>query len=190
MVKATKKMLAAAAMAAAGLGLSGSAMAGTVDVSYVLQNLGGGLYEYDYTFANNSLSDPLIDIIIDFDAALYQFSSLSQVGSVADWTGTALVPLPGVPAGFEFFTTGLGIAPGNQLGGFAVQFRWLGPGAPGAQSFSVYNATFDVVASGRTTDAGTPPPPGVPEPQSLALVMLALTAATAAARRGASRPAG
>ncbi len=195
MVKATTKKLAAAAMAVACLGLASTAKAGAVDVSYVLQDLGGGLFKYDYTFTNNSLGQSLTDIAIDFDKSLYDASSLQITLPSAEWSSVFFDEVdlgPGalVPAAVDIFSTGLGVAPGSTAGGFAIQFRWLGPGAPVAQAFNVYDASFAVIDSGRTADAGTPPPPGVPEPQTLALVLLALTTAAAAARRGAGRPAG
>jgi hypothetical protein len=84
----------------------------------------------------------------------------------------------------------VGIAPGATLSGFAIEFEWLGAlgAAIGAsQTFLIYDATtFDLLESGTTRAAKAFP---VPEPGTLALIVLGLIVLVATGRaRGVGRP--
>ena len=83
---------------------------------------------------------------------------------------------------FDSLALGTGLLPGASLGGFLVEFDWLGVGAPGAQSFTIVDpSTFATLDSGLTSLVSDPPT-GVPEPSTLGLLVLGL-AGIAARRR-------
>jgi hypothetical protein len=137
-----------------------------IGVDFVLSNVGDGRYRYDYTIRNDgslgaATELALVDLL--FDPAQYDESSLTNVSSpltATDWNQQFLASAPGgVPAAFDLFAVGSGIAVGSYASGFAVEFRWLGNGRPGSQPFEVYDPqTFGLLQQGMTTP--------VPEPET------------------------
>lgn len=130
-----------------------------ISVQYSLSSLGGDNYRYDYTLTNDGslgAGIPLELLDINFDPALYQESSLNIVSSPSlssDWDQNILGSAPAIPAAFDIYALSGGLADGASLGGFSVEFTWLGgPSGPGAQSFDVFDpATFAWLESGTTT---------------------------------------
>ena len=130
-----------------------------VSVQYSLSSLGGDNYRYDYTLINDGslgagVALELLDI--NFDPALYLESSLNIVSSPSlssDWDQYILGSAPSVPAAFDIYALTGGVADGASLGGFSVEFTWLGgPAGPAAQSFEVFDPlSFASLESGTTT---------------------------------------
>jgi hypothetical protein len=154
-------------------------------IDYDLTNLGRNNYQYDYTVTNDgSLGE---DVVIDwfailFDPDFYEESSLTIVTPdppASDWDGTILGSGLLVPAAYDVLALTSGIAVGESVPGFAVQFNWLGIGKPGTQVFEVYDSDGDVIRTGMTRSVTT-----VPEPSTLALLFLgAVVASTTWLRR-------
>lgn len=147
-----------------------------ISLTTALTDLGSNSYRYDYTVTNDgSLGSGVSLGLFDlwFDPALYDETSLTPVSSSAvmnDWLETILASAPGgVPALYDVSALGTGLAVGQSLSGFAVQFTWLGTSAPPlTQAFDVYDpATFALLETG-TTISNTP----VPEPATVGLVAL------------------
>jgi hypothetical protein len=109
--------------------LSGTAMvqAGPIaSFTFVETDLGGGIWQYDYTLTN--LSDPILDggfdlysLSLFFDpAAIFSVVSLPYGWEEIDGAGFADVfsIIPGA------FPDGFDIAPGTSLAGFRFQFNY------------------------------------------------------------------
>ena len=164
--------------------LFGATVASAVEVDFATVSLGGNNYRYDYQIRNDgslggATSIQLIDLL--FDPALFEESTLTNVSApslAADWSQSFLASAPGVSAAFDLYTAGPGIAVGGQLGGSAVEFHWLGSGAPGGQAFEIYDpGSFALLGQGMTTP--------VPEPVTWA--MMAIGATMVKLRRGTER---
>ena len=143
-------------------------------ITYTPSFLGGNQWQYDYTVAS-AAGDPTIDeFTIYFDPALY--TNLATAATPSGWDPLVIQPDTSIPADgfFDELALVAGISPGDSLGGFAVSFDFLGTGAPGAQSYDIVDPnTFDTLSSGFTSTASSIPT--VPEPNTLALMGLALT---------------
>ena len=146
MFRGLEPAVRAAAFAAA-VGLTGPAFATYMaDISYTFTDNGGGNFTFDFLVANTSTgasTAPLDFFDVFFDAdnpALY-----SNVSVLADngWLASAFEndPLPGGEAGgasFDAFqaTPMLpGIAQGDSLGGFLVNFDYVGSLDPTEHAF-------------------------------------------------------
>jgi hypothetical protein len=133
--------------------------------------LGGSAYRYEYSVYNDGslgagVPIELFDVL--FDPALYQESSLQIVTPdppKSEWSEQFLASLPGVPAAYDALALTGGIPDGSTVGGFAVEFIWLGPGLPGGQPFQIYSVDrFRPLETGGT----------VPEPSFLCVLALSL----------------
>lgn len=162
--------------------LSQSALASTIE--YSLQSLGGNNYRYSYTVSNDGtlpggVAIQLFDIL--FDPSLYDETSLTIASTpalAADWSQQFLASAPSVPAAFDVYANGAGIASGNSANGFAIDFIWTGTGIPGAQSFQIYDPdTFALLETGTTQ-----PTNAVPLPLSFPLFLSGLAGLMALVR--------
>ncbi len=151
--------------------------ANAVLINYTLEALEGNSYRYEYTITNDGslLGD---DFVIEwfailFDPEFYDEDSLTietpePLASAWDELifGSGLL----IPAAYDVFALADGIAVGDSISGFAVEFAWLGNGlVPGAQDFELYNPeTFDIVSTGRTQTSAM----SVAEPNTLALLLI------------------
>lgn len=150
-------------------------------IDYDLTSLGGDSYRYDYTVTNDGSLGAGVALewfAILFDPALYDESSLSIVTPdppASDWDELILGSGLLVDAAYDVLALAGGVAPGDLVSGFAVEFTWIGAGTPGAQVFEIYDRqTLAVLETGLTA---------VPEPSTLALLLLSLPAIAVAAKR-------
>jgi hypothetical protein len=129
-----------------------------ITVQYELIPLGGNQYRYVYTVTNDGslgagVAVSLFDLV--FDSASYQETSLAIVTSAplnSQWDEFILSSVLNVPVAYSAFSSTIGIAPGETVSGFAVEFEWIGSAAlPGAQPFQVFDPnTFDLLEEGTT----------------------------------------
>ncbi|MEW8349262.1 MAG: putative Ig domain-containing protein [Candidatus Thiodiazotropha taylori] len=144
-------------------------------IYYESTDLGAGRYEYNYTVDNQTTS-AIEEFTIWFDLGLYD--NLLLTGSpTLDWDGLAVQPDPLLPDdGFaDWLTFGAMINPGESLGGFTVEFDWLGSGTPGSQFFEIIDPIdYSALSSGFTQVATTQPPASVPEPDTWLLMIFGL----------------
>jgi hypothetical protein len=162
------KGLAAAAV------LSYATYSHAVFIEYDLTSLGSGSYQYDYEVTNNDISTGLEEFTIYFDA--FNTANLAIVGSPTGWDSIVIQPDPLLPdeGFFDSLFLSSPLALGDSINGFSVTFDWVGGGAgPTSQFFEVYDASFNVVTSGITTEAVSDSH-SVPEPTSAALIILGL----------------
>jgi hypothetical protein len=162
--------------------LSVRAFGGVVTINYDLMPISGDTYRYVYTVSNNGGLGPgvpltLFDVL--FDPALYDFSSLTIVTPSplsTQWSEMLFPPLIGVPAAYDVQATGPGIPDGGSASGFAVEFKWIGPGLPGGQPFEIFTDNFELAQTGATEST-------VPEPSAIFGITVALACGTLAIRR-------
>lgn len=128
-------------------------------------------WQFDYVVNNDTLAIDIEEFTIWFDLGL--FDNLDVVASPADWDSIAINPDGSIPDDGFFDSLALagGIAPGDLLGGFSVQFDWLGGGDPISQFWEIIDPfTFEPLDSGETNVTIV----RVPEPGTLALLFAAL----------------
>ena len=158
-------------------------IARAIEVRYTLTPLHDDVFRYDYLIRNDGslgAGVALRSLDLLFDAASFEESTLTLVGTPSDaaWSPSFLNSAPGVPAAFDLYAIGAGLAQGQTLDGFAVQFRWLGAGSPTAQGYEVYDpVTFDLLQTGLTVLAP------VPEPSTLGLLLVGAVALVTRVRR-------
>lgn len=155
-------------------------------IEYELTSTGGNNYRYEYTLTNDGslgAGVALEGFTILFDPLLYDESSLTIVTAdppASDWDELILGSGLLVDAAYDAFALAGGIADGDSVAGFAVEFTWLGAGIPSTQGFEIYNpVTFDIIETGSTRRTAST---AIPEPGTLALLFLA-TIAVAITRR-------
>lgn len=145
-----------------------------VIIEYDLTSLGSASYQYDYRVINDDISVGLEEFTIYFDA--FDTANLAIIGSPAGWDSISIQPDPLLPDDgfFDALFLSSPLALGDSINGFSVIFDWIGGGAgPGSQLFEIYDASFNVVTSGNTVEASSDPH-SVPEPTSIALIILSL----------------
>lgn len=155
-------------------------------IRYELTPTGGNNYRYEYTVTNDGTLGAGVALewfAILFDPALYDETSLTIVTAdppAADWDELILGSGLLVDAAYDVFALGGGIADGDSVAGFAVEFTWLGAGMPSAQGFEIYDpVNFNVIETGSTRATVT----SVPEPDTPALLLLAALAAAMLRRK-------
>jgi len=150
---------------------TGASTVSATTILYYVTNIVGNTWEYTYTVKNDMLVTDIEEFTIFFDAGLTE--NLVATTTPANWDPLVIQPDPGLPDDGFYDALALvsGIAPGDMLGGFGVQFDFLGIGTPGSQAFDIVDAfTFDVLDSGTTNLASVPVPTPVPEPNLLLLM--------------------
>lgn len=158
---------------------AGSQAQGAV-IDYSVTALGPQSWQYDYTVTNDSEILTIDEFTIYFDRTL--FGNLAIALSPVNWDPLVIQPDPELPSNgfFDALALAFGIAPGTALSGFSVTFDFLGSGIPGSQPFDVVDPlTFEVLQSGFTSLAAQT----VPEPGTLALLLVGGIAAAAVQRR-------
>jgi len=121
-------------------------------VTYDVSNVASNTWEYTYTVANDMLAFDIEEITIFFDVGLYE--NLAAQSTPAGWDVLVIEPDVFLPDDgfYDALSLGVGIVPGVSLGGFSVQFDFLGAGVPGDQFFDIVDPfTFDVLDSGSTS---------------------------------------
>lgn len=126
-------------------------------VQYNLVALGSNDYRYVYSITNDGslgsgVALQLFDVL--FDPTQYLESSLTITTPSplsGNWDQLILASSLGVPAAYDALALAGGIADGTTVAGFAVDFTWIGSGAPGSQPFEIYNpSTFALLGQGVT----------------------------------------
>lgn len=135
-----------------------------VEIRYEATDLGAGRWEYTYDVYNNSLTEGIDEFTIWFGINSYDNLSIgiSDPCVVANWNEVVWQPEPflGDDGGYDALATGLDIAIGQNVSGFAVSFDWLGTGNPGSQFYEIIDpADYSTIYSGQT----------VPEPTTVIL---------------------
>lgn len=108
-------------------------------VQYAVNNITGNTWQYDYTVINDSLTADIEEVTIYFDLGV--FANLNLPVAPGGWDALVIQPDPALPDDgfYDALALGPAIAPGDQLGGFSVQFDYLGAGTPGSQFFEIVN---------------------------------------------------
>lgn len=117
------------------------------------------LYEYrvsDFTFASGE------GFSISFDRALYTKLQSPPPLVNADWDVLTLQPDLALSSNGLYDALALRAAP-SLANDFRVTAVWLGTGTPGAQPFTIHDASFGTIATGQTA--------AIPEPATSLLVM-------------------
>jgi hypothetical protein len=142
-------------------------------IEYDVTNVIGSTWRYEYFVTNDTLPTPINELTIWFDLGL--MADLSNASAPAGWDSLVIQPDPLLPDDgfYDVLALGAGIGLGETLGGFFVEFSWLGAGTPGSQLFDVVDAnTFDILESGMTVlRERDPGPVDVPEPGSAGLLL-------------------
>jgi hypothetical protein len=166
-------------------GTRSAAAAPIASLQYLETNLGGGLFQYDYTLRN--LGDPVIDAGADlFDFALFFSDTISLVtddvrnAAPADWQvigGSSFLDATSLAPGAS--PLGADVGPGGMLTGF----RFVLDGQIGSTAFeALFVNPTDPAADPIIFDGVTAPAAPVPEPSALLLVATGIGALVS--RRG------
>ncbi len=127
--------------------------AAATTVTYGLTNISGNTWQYSFSVSNDSLMVDIEEFTIYFDYTAYE--NLAFPASPATWDPLVVQPDTGLPDnGFydALLFSGSGIGSGQTLGGFTVQFDYLGAGTPGTQYFEIVDPnTFAAIDNGQTT---------------------------------------
>lgn len=125
-------------------------------VTFTVTPLGGVNWRYDFVVTNDALSVPIEEFTVYF--APDRYSNL-VAGPTPGWDMLVVQPDPLIPD--DGFYDGLvlspvGIVPGASQAGFAVTFKYLGTGSPGAQPFEIVDPrTFQTVFAGMSRPSVT-----------------------------------
>ena len=140
------------------LAVSGAAAA--TDVRFAATNLadivsGQDLWRYDFTVLGGLGDSESVNVLF----GPTDYGQLQVISADARLLPSAIDPLPSLPADgiLSLFAAGT-IAASDPAPAAALQFVWMGSGAPGAQPFEKLNDSFNLVATGVTSpvpEAGT-----------------------------------
>ena len=171
----------------AALGLSVGVGAGAATISFQATDLpdvvaGEDLWKYSFTVAGSFVAFGGFEVI--FSPSLYRSLEipLPPPPDPLDWLVDITEPDAVLPADGLYRATALSDTP-SLADPFMVSFIWLGSGSPGAQSFNVFDDTFNPTGGGRTQSASTQ----IPVPGTAALMGLGLLVLGARGKPG-SRP--
>lgn len=139
-----------------------STIAHAISVQYRLISFGANQYQYIYTITNdgslgNGKAVKLFEII--FDSANYRESTLKIVTPAplnSNWNEVNLSSVLGEPRAYNSLSSTTGIAVGQTVSGFAIEFVWNGgTEKPKEQRFRVYDPnTFQLLEEGTTSFSG------------------------------------
>ena len=136
------------------------------DIYYSVTDLGGDRWQYTYDVYNLNLplpGDEIEEFTIWFGIGDYDNLAIETLDPPSSsWDEVTWDPEPflGDDGGYDALATGLNIAIGENVSGFAVSFDWLGTGDPGSQFYEIIDkVAFDTIDSGYT----------VPEPATMLL---------------------
>ena len=164
---------------AAAISVVTATTAGVVD--FAVTSLGGSSWRYNYTINNPTPSAGFDELTVYFDYSKY--SNLSAGVAPSGWDLLLIQPDTGIPSDGYFDVLSLTgpLADGVSISGFSVTFDYVLGETPGAQPFDLIDSgSFTVLSSGRSID---PNASTVPEPESLALMLLGLGCAYMTRRR-------
>ena len=142
------------------------------EITYSLTEIGGGVWEYEYTVANLGLPEGIDEFVVWFDYSLYDNLAITTyLPPALDWNETLTQPVASLSTvgSYDAMTqaTPQRLWIGEEAGSFAVSFAWLGEGAPGPQFYEIIDPeTSHAIDSGWT----------VPEPVSIGLLGLGAVA--------------
>lgn len=145
----------------------------------------GSTWAVDIGIANSGTLPEIQAFTVYFSEALY--ADLVLTDSPAEWDSIVVEPDQAIPAAgfFDSFVLDplMALRPGDEQGGFRVEFTLIGAAAPDHLPFDIYDENFQVLESGMTVASVN----GVPEPASILLATLALAAlAGTSSRRGST----
>ncbi|HBG26177.1 MAG: hypothetical protein A2Y10_13530 [Planctomycetes bacterium GWF2_41_51] len=129
-------------------------------VSYELNGLSDGSFEYVYTIENDTLTSAIEQFTIWFDEQLYNNLQVTTSTSLSNEWDEIILPSTGfgIPLGYDALALSSGIDIGQTVSSFSVRFVWLGAGLPGSQCYEIVApATNQTIANGFT----------IPEPVTL-----------------------
>ncbi len=129
-------------------------------ITFDVNNVSATTWEYNYTVINDTLSSSLEEFTVFFDPGLYK--NLSVATSPTGWDPLAIQPDAALPDDgfYDALALSGGIAPADAVGGFTVQFDFLGAGKPSSQRFDVVDpVTFTTRDSGITQRVSAVPLP-------------------------------
>jgi hypothetical protein len=166
--------------------LSALSQAASVSASYSL--IAGNTWQASFSFSNDIGDLAAPGLTVYFDAALYD--NLASPVAPTGWDPIVIQP-NGLSDGYfdaYAYNTADELQPGQALGGFSVQFNYLGTGAPGTLSYEFYrlDGAFDFVSLQTGTTTTVPSTQPLPEPGTLALGAAALAGLLAGTRRKAT----
>jgi hypothetical protein len=135
--------------------------------------VGQDLWQYRYDVSGLPGSAVGFDVFFNLSEG-YQAGDLSDpLAPNGDWTVVLLQPDPVLPDDGRFYAEIVAVSPvlpNLPDTYFSVNFVWPGTGAPGGQSFAIYDANFDILEAGRTRPFGE----AIPEPAVPALLLAGL----------------
>ncbi len=138
-------------------------------ITYDLEHVVGSTYKYNYTVHNDTLAVAIEEFSIYFSHSETENLMFALPDDFSGWSPLVIQPDP-APAPLDvgwvdwLDYSGLGIATGDILSGFSVQFDWIGGASgPGSQFFEVFDPIdFGLLDSGQTVTATVPEPATIP----------------------------
>ncbi len=158
--------------------LCAGAQAAAVTATYTA--LVGNTWSVDFNIANDGTIPSIGGFTVYFDEG--SFEALVLQASPAAWDSLLVQPDPNIPDAGFLDAMAIDVADelgaGQSIGGWTVQFNYLGNGLPGALSFDIVDRDFNTLFSGRTAVVSP-----VSEPSTVALLAAALLTAGGLRRR-------
>ena len=178
LTNAMRTLREVAVTVAVGIGLMAACVtAQAAVVNAVFTNLGGGGGHYSAAVevVNDGSPASLSGFTLYFSEA--RFTNLQLTASPSTWDSLLIPPDLGIPAAGFLDAFVLDPLDALQLGqtqaGFNFTFDYIGQGLPGAMSFDINDAVYNVLFSGVSTDTYVTTN-RVPEPGTGWLVLIAL----------------